>query len=284
MSILRQNTGCATKARGFVRLMLCALVCMLATEATAAWRVEAAETLAERAGDHRLIVLGEMHGTQEVPLLAGDLVERWSEHAPVLLALEIPVSEHVALAASVAAGGDATTLDALRRRTWWQRPPQESDGRRSEDVLALIQRVGRLRQAGRNVAVLAFDPRDARCFERGNCEAAMAHVLRRAHGALPQGRLLVVTGNVHAMKRRPRNAPPLLPQMPMTAHLRDLSPVSIDIAARQGVFWACAGEDTCGPMQASQPGRGGPLDADAPFDYRLVLPSFTLIRHVGERP
>ncbi|WP_332077252.1 hypothetical protein [Luteimonas flava] len=106
--------------------------------------------------------------------------------------------------------------------------------RRSEDVLALIQRVGRLKISGRDVAILPFDPRDLRCYRRGTCEVAMAQVLRRAHDGLPRGRLVVVTGNVHAMHLRPADAPAGLPAQPMTALLQDLAPYSVNVTAARG--------------------------------------------------
>ncbi|UHH10031.1 calcium-binding protein [Luteimonas fraxinea] len=253
------------------------------TTAAADWRRDAVDTLVRESGDHRLVVLGEMHGTREIPLLAGDLVERWSTSGPVLLALEIPAREHPALREVVTGGGTEALIDGLRQRPWWTLSPDQSDGRRSEDVLSLVQRIGALRGEGRDVTILAFDPRSQRCFELDNCEAAMAHVLRRAYDAFPRGRILVVTGNVHAMRKRPPNAPALFPQMPMTAHLRDLVPVSIDISAARGAFWACMDDDACRAFPADTlPRNAGRQRDDAPYDYRLVLPAFTPIRQVGE--
>ncbi|WP_158238444.1 TraB/GumN family protein [Luteimonas rhizosphaerae] len=259
-------------------------LCVLAASwtATANWRSDALHTLVREGGDHRLVILGEMHGTREVPLLAGDLVEHWSTASPVLLALEIPAGEHPALRDTVAGGATDALIDGLRRRAWWALAPAQNDGRRSEDALALVQRVGALRRAGRDVAILPFDPRDRRCVELDNCDAAMAHVIRRAHAALAGGRVVVITGNVHAMRQRPRNAPALFPQRPMAAHLRDLAPVSIEISAAHGAFWACVDEAPCGAVTAETlPREGGRQSDDAPFDYRLVLPVFTPIRQVG---
>lgn len=281
MGILRHTVVITTTTQHLRRLATALALLALSTSAAADWRRTAVDTLVEEAGEHRLVVLGEMHGTREVPLLAGDLVEQWSAAGPVLLALEIPAGEHPALRAVVTGGGADTALAAVRERPWWQVPDAGNDGRRSEDVLALVQRVGRLKASGRDVAVLAFDPRDIRCHERGNCEAAMAHVLRQAHGALPRGRIVVVTGNVHAMRLRPRDAPAAFPEQPMTALLRDLAPFSVNVAAQRGAFWACG--DTCGPMPVAPARSGGREGADAPFDYRLLLPAFTPIRQVGDR-
>lgn len=282
MTILRHAAVITTARRPLARLAGGLLWLAASTTAAADWRSDAVDTLVRESAGHRLVVLGELHGTREVPLLVGDLVEHLSTAEPVLLALEIPVGEHAALRDAVS-GADAA-IDPLRQRPWWRIPAAENDGRRSEDALALVERIARLRRTGRDVAVLPFDPRGRRCFELGTCEAAMAHVIRRAHAALPRGRIVVVTGNVHAMRQRPHDASALLPQLPMTAHLRDLDPLSVDIAAHRGEFWACMDIDHCGPAPVTPPGESGPQPDEAAFDYRLVLPAFSPILQVGAAP
>ncbi|NYZ64316.1 calcium-binding protein [Luteimonas deserti] len=280
MPILRHGNVITSATRPLARSVLGIVLCALSATAAADWRRDAVDTLTRESEGHRLVVLGEMHGTRELPLLAGDLLERWSAASPVLLALEIPTREHEALRAAVASGGTDATIEALRRRAWWQVPPAENDGRRSEDVLALVRRVGRLQASGRDVALLPFDPRDIRCYQRGDCEAAMAHVLQRAHDALPHGRIVVVTGNVHAMRARPPGAPERFPEQPMTALLQDLSPYSVNVTSARGAFWACG--ETCGTVDVAPSRHGGRERQGSPFDYRLVLPMFTPIRQVGQ--
>ena len=46
---------------------------------------EAANFIRSEAGSHRLILLGEMHGTREAPQLVGELVAAYSSQGPVLL-------------------------------------------------------------------------------------------------------------------------------------------------------------------------------------------------------
>ncbi len=244
MSILRHRDVITSATRQLQRLAFGIALGALSVTAAADWRADAVDTLTLQSDGHRLVVLGEMHGTREIPLLAGDLVERWSDASPVLLALEIPAREHDALREAVASGGADAAIDRLRQRAWWQVSTDENDGRRSEDVLALVRRIGRLKASGRDVAILPFDPRDLRCYQRDTCEAAMAHVLRRAHDAFPHGRIVVVTGNVHAMRARPADAPEGFPKQPMTALLQDLEPYSVNVTAARGAHpsitgWCC---------------------------------------------
>ncbi|MDR6990907.1 calcium-binding protein [Luteimonas sp. 3794] len=283
MTILRHTDVITTARHRLTRLASGLLLLAASTTAAADWRSDAVNTLVRESGAHRLVVLGEMHGTREIPLLAGDLVEHWSEAAPVLLALEIPTREHSALREAVTGGGTDALIDRLRQRPWWALSPEQSDGRRSEDVLSLVQRIGALRSAGHDVAILPFDPRSRDCYERGNCEAVMADMLRRAYDGFPAGRIVVVVGNLHAMRQRPTDpASPFAGTTPMTAHLHDLAPVSIDITAERGQFWACQDIDACGTVDVSRPRPAGRQPADAPYHYRLVLPAFTPIRQVGE--
>ena len=138
MPILRHRDVITSAMQPLKRLAIGIALCALSAAAAADWRPNAVDTLLQAAGGHRLVVLGEMHGTREIPLLAGDLVERWSAASPLLLALEIPAGEHAAIRDAVVSGGSDAAIEALRARPWWRVAADENDGRRSEDVLALI--------------------------------------------------------------------------------------------------------------------------------------------------
>ena len=74
-----------------------------------------AAQIMQHAGDARLVVLGEYHGTAETPRLVADLVERYShDGTTVRLALELPMSENVALARYLRSDGDPGAREALR--------------------------------------------------------------------------------------------------------------------------------------------------------------------------
>lgn len=220
-----------------------------------------------------------MHGTQEVPLLVGDVVERWSRTGPLLLALEIHASEYESLGAYLRGDGSPAQRDALRKRPYWSVPASRNDGRRSEDMLDLVEQVRRLRALGRDVAILPFDVANGVSGGAEWRDRTMAASLRSAWEALPRGRMVVLAGNVHAMHQRPAYAPPQM-QTPMGVYLQDLRPYSIEIGAQAGEYWACP-TNGCGP-QAVAPGMtGGRLDEAEAFHYRTVLPRFTPARPVA---
>lgn len=95
------------------------------------------------------------------------------------------------------------------------------------------------------------------------------------------GRLVVLTGNVHAMREKPRDAPPQM-QRPMGSYLRDLDPFSVDIVARQGEFWACI--ERCGPIEESAGAKVSQVDGSGVWDFRIVLPRFSVARLIGAGP
>lgn len=241
---------------------------------------EAAHAIQAHAGPRRLILLGELHGTREIPELVRTLTARYADAGPVLLALEMPYPEQASLDAYLRSDGGADALAALRARPFWQRADTDHDGRRSEDMLELIDAVRALRRHGRDVALLAYDMaaetarRDANARDR-----FMADVVRHAYDALPRGRLLVLGGNVHAMLERPGYAPPQMP-VPMGTHLRELQPVSVRIGASTGEYWACMRPNPCGPQPVDgSPGRTGPQPM--PYTFGVVLPRATVARLIG---
>jgi hypothetical protein len=99
----------------------------------------------------KYLVLGEYHGTAEMPAVTAELVCAAAQGGGrVLLALEIPQSEQSELEAFV--GSNATTLEG---RGFWERA---RDGRSSQAMFALLQRVRELRDVGLDVEVLAVAP------------------------------------------------------------------------------------------------------------------------------
>lgn len=240
-----------------------------------------AAAIRAHAGARRLILLGEFHGTREIPRLVAALARDYARREPVVVALEIPHTEQAALRVYLRSDGGRAAARALRARPFWIRHDDRHDGRRSEDMLALIEALRAARQAGADIALLAYDiAGDEPRGDRDMRDRAMARRVRTALAALPRGRLLVLSGNVHAMRARPAGAPPELPT-PMGAHLRDLDPASVRITARAGEFWGCKAK-ACGPRSVDGAGaRTGPMGG--PYTFLLVLPRLSVAHLIGSR-
>jgi len=243
----------------------------------------AASRIRTGVGADRLVLLGETHGTREIPDLVASLVADYAAEGPVLLALEMPRSEHAALSQYLISDGGDAARAALRATAFWTVTGNQHDGRRSEDMLDLIEAVRALRDEGRDVAFVPYDVE--RGFDRvdGDArDAAMARHVRAAYAALPRGRLLVLAGNVHAMLRKPEHAPAQMP-VPMGEHLHDLAPYSARIDARAGQSWACR-DARCGPLpvvaMATEDGAPTGIFARV-YDLQVLLPSFTIARLLG---
>ncbi|WP_313179505.1 calcium-binding protein [Stenotrophomonas sp.] len=230
---------------------------------------DTAAQIRQHTADHRMLVLGEFHGTRETPLLVRQLVDDYShDGAPVLLALELPRAENPTLRDYLASDGGAAARQRLHGREFWTVHDDQHDGRRSRDMLALIEDLRALKAQGRVIDLVGYDVDNS---DGGNQarDDRMAAELRRLYRRLPDGaRMLVLTGNVHAMLQRPAGAPPEMQTQPMASLLRDLDVYSVRLEAQRGHFWACLDRCKALPIR-DQPARGPEVDTDAGREYDL---------------
>ncbi|WP_432593493.1 calcium-binding protein [Stenotrophomonas maltophilia] len=228
-----------------------------------------AAQIRQHAGDHRLLVLGEFHGTRETPLLVRQLVDDYSrDGAPVLLALELPRAENPTLRDYLASDGGAAARQRLHGRGFWTVRDDQHDGRRSRDMLAMIEDLRALKAQGRVIDVVGYDVDKSYGGNQAR-DSRMAAELRRLYRRAPAGaRMLVLTGNVHAMLQRPAGAPPEMQTQPMGSLLRDLDIYSVRLGALRGEAWGCA--DPCVARSIpEQPVRGPRVDTQAGRQYDL---------------
>lgn len=239
---------------------------------------ETAEQIRTHAGDHRLLVLGELHGTRETPLLVQALLQGYDRDTKLQLALELPTTENAALAAYMASNGDAAAKQALRHSPYWRVKDHLHDGRRSQDMLDLIEAARVLRAQGRELTVVGFDGNTTGDGGDGSRDADMAKSLRADFRSLPQnGRMIVLTGNIHGSRTQPR----LIAYPPATALLNDLSLYNVRVASRGGEFWACMGYRKCGTRSLITYDGVSPrtyTSEDRDYDLIVFLPRFTVAR------
>lgn len=267
----------------WVGLLLAVQLIFGAAHASEAAISEAAKRIQSNAGSHRLVVIGEMHGTREMPDLMERLAENYSAEEPLLVALEITRDEHAMLARYMDSPDDSLQAE-MRKHAAWNVLPEKNDGRRTQDMLDLIDALRRMRESGRDVAILPYDLAKGAYQDGEHRDREMAAHLRRAYGALPQGRMLVLTGNVHAMLVKKESRLALQLPTPMTSYLVDLDPYSVNISAVAGSLWACS--TSCGVMQVNNSHlKEGPMPADSrqPYHFQIMLPSFTAARLVNQQ-
>lgn len=157
--------------------------------ATPASLLPAGAELPARADALRPLLVGELHGMQEIPALLTSMLRQGGDR-PWLLGLEIPCAEQARVDAFLRSDGGPHARGALRAGAFWTREAQ--DGRSGTAMLRLIDAVRALNRSGRDIRVVCFDDL-APTGER--CDAHLAAALRDALRAERHRRALARAGD-----------------------------------------------------------------------------------------
>lgn len=206
-----------------------------------------------------IVMLGEMHGSREIPAFTGNLACRaaMAGHA-VIVGLEIPQVEQAAINRYLASGGSTRDREALVAGAHWRRP--EQDGRSSRALVDLIERVRALRQSGHKVEVLAFD--NARYDAWNERDAGMAQAILGRAKAAPEAFVVTLSGNLH--NRTEPGLPWDQKLVPMGVHVKagHARTLSLDARYEGGKIWMCEAERGCGEHALEV--------KDQPYDERTI--------------
>ena len=211
--------------------------------------------------DLRWIVVGEIHGTKETPVIFGDLACLASTSRPVIIAVEQVTTEQPAIDDFIGSDGGAAAISHFLRSRIWTQPMK--DGRSSEAYFHLFQRLRELRAAGRIISVVAFQPLynpGPGGYNAGDYEYALASSL--VNRVKQDARVLVLVGNVHAMRTAPTWAKPAY--LPMAGYLPAQTTINLDARWVGGSYWACTSDTSCGaqtaPSSGTRPARSITMD------------------------
>ena len=221
----------------------------------------------------RLVMVGEVHGTVEVPTAFAQTVCAASASRPVVVGLEYEDSAQPAIDAWMSSEGSADDLTLLLQSTAFTR--RFDDGRSSGAMLALFNELLALKRSGRSISVVAFVPSVERAqgFSQAYGELEMAQRLSRMVQGHPTSLALVLVGRFHASKSA------FGALLPAAAHLPADEVVSLQLNIQGGQMWTCSGqgpEPECGPRDTGgeDDGERGVVlieDADGRFDGLLSL-------------
>jgi hypothetical protein len=252
-----QSTGCAfalalvlaaiamegAPAPADARALTTRSSCPKASASLMVSQAQAIRAIVCASASRRVVIVGEIHGSNEVPALVGALVKSVAATSrPVRLGLEMQASEQGALETYLHSSGTAADRAQLLRRPFWSM----RDGRSSRAMLRLIDGVRALRERGADVDAFAMEPDygDSAAMARAGGmmvvkEAGMAQAVR---GTLvnPQAQTLVIAlmGNFHA--RYGKDSPVgSAPTPSLTERLADVAPYVVLPFARQGNTWNC---------------------------------------------
>jgi hypothetical protein len=221
--------------------------------------------------DRQIIVIGELHGTAEVPAAFAEMVCEAAQRGPVTVALELPQGMQPEMDAFLSAEDDVAALLALEGTPFLD--PRMADGRTSLAMVAMLNRIRALRAEGLDVTIHLFQPSSRRPsgFEQSWYELDMATALAEGIYARPESRVLVLVGNLHARKVGIAEIPEV--GLPATAHLPATEVLALKVAQQGGEAWNCGSECGANPIRPTYDAsaRGVILETDDEGAYDGLL-------------
>lgn len=192
----------------------------------------------------RWIIVGEMHGNAESPAIFADAVCLTAQHRRVVVALEQPDSAQAAIDTFLASDGGAEARQAFLADPMWHW--EFKDGRSSQAMFRLFQRLQRMHQAGQVERVVAFQPT---AFGAPLSHAEYEKLLAQpvAAAASTGATVVVLVGGAHASFQPFGFGGEDYP--PMAAVLARAQTITLNIESNGGQTWACTGQPiSCGSI------------------------------------
>ncbi len=183
-----------------------------------------------------VVLLGELHGTQQVPhFIAQSACQAAIQGIPVTVGLEVPDVNQERLQTFVASQGREEDWAKLMESPFWRSP--YPDGRNSDAVAYLIESLRKLRGQGLDIQVFAYDRPP---LEGDAREEAMANTVLEFAARSPNRALLVVSGNLHPRQSKGLPWNPDYRPMGLRVAASRSNVFSLDIAYNTGTAWICA--------------------------------------------
>jgi hypothetical protein len=231
----------------------------------------------------RLLIIGEIHGTQETPAFVAALVRATSKNRPVRVGLEWPAWMNDYVVTYFASQGTMDDRKKMLRMGYWKTP----DGRSSEAMVDLVDTIRHLRQQGRHIDIFLMEPNvpttpaDLQSNFLTRKENGMAKALKAALNTAPSNALVIAyMGSYHTRYVEDTN----YPQPSVLQQVIDDHPLYISTQADAGGAWVC--QERCGPYIFKAPPKSPSRDiqidplTDAPkgitaesVDFPVFTPS-----------
>jgi hypothetical protein len=196
--------------------------------------------LAPRARPGAVLLMGELHGTQEVPrFVAQSACQAAVAGTPVTVGLELPVENQERVERFLASAGAEEDWLKLMEAPFWRSP--FPDGRSSEAVANLLEQLRALKAHGLDVRAFVFDHPQLKGQVREDAMAAT--VLKQVKGG-PERFYMVVSGNVHprTVKGLPWDRQYRPMGLLLSEALDEDDVVALDMAYDSGSAWICAAD------------------------------------------
>mgnify|MGYP000875777592 CR=1 FL=1 len=189
----------------------------------------------------RVILLGEIHGSVEMPAFVGNLVCHFAkEKRAVILGLEMPASMQAHFNEFMASQGTADDRERLLAAEFWT--TAKDYGQASSAIFALVEQERSLKMSGYPVLLFAFDGSEERSHQKISDSEKMiprdfmmgVNIAMRAL-QYEHHQVVVLTGNLHAEKNSEDNR--------MPSYIEKFLPVfsARFMPAVGGEAWGCYG-------------------------------------------
>ena len=190
----------------------------------------------------RVLVVGDWHGTVEIPAAFLGIVCEAANQGPVTVALEMPETERTLFRNALAAPTEEAARETFLYGDFGN--PRSTDGRNSVAMLDMMVGFWRLKAAGRDIAIHPFMSVDSviRGRDQAWWELEMAYGMSRALADRSEARVVVFVGDLHARKKGYERFPDV--GLPAAGHLHASDTFTLHTAVQGGESWSC--EATCG--------------------------------------
>ncbi|QSQ10950.1 hypothetical protein [Myxococcus landrumensis] len=192
--------------------------------------------LGKQAKPGAVLLLGELHGTREVPrFVAQSTCQAVVAGVPVTVGLELPLENQTRVDAFLESQGTEHDWLKLMESPFWRSP--YPDGRGSEGMANLLEQLRLLRAMGLDVEVFVFDHPKANGQER---EDAMAATVVHQVESSPKRFHMILSGNIHS--RTKKGLPWDEQRKPMGYLVKEKldDVVALDMAYDSGTAWICS--------------------------------------------
>ena len=190
----------------------------------------------------KVILLGEQHGTREMPKFATDVAcQLASKGFAVDVGLEIPADEQARIDEYLRSEGTNADVKALLDSTFWQRSADRQDGRSSVAMFGIIEWVREARRRGSNFRLFAFDVTSTITTDKRSRDEVMAANIsaRIDHSASDVS--LIFAGNYHTMKVSREGSD----MKPMGSFLHYPRTLAYFLNHDGGTAWQCSSATRC---------------------------------------
>lgn len=241
--------------------------CQMRSRAVGHTGGESALTVGADVASSRVISVGEIHGTAEIPeavgLLAGSLLRAGKS---VVVGMEISSNEQSKIDAYLQSNGTAMDREKLLSGPFWN--STFHDGRSSKAMAQLIEQIRVMARAGHPVRVLAFDIGSIDALAGISHDAVMARNVARAIESYPNATFVLLSGNLHATKQE--TLPFDAEQRSMAFLLNKTHPVATFKADFVGgSAWVCQGRTPSGGADCRARPWEGYASVDGPAFIRF---------------